>query len=115
MPRLGPVKRNDLIRYLKQLGFEGPYSGGAGFLGSYVVETLRVRERGCGEAFVPRSKDYDLVQLPAVQRLYGDARPDIVIHLAARVGGIGANSEHPAEFFYDSLSIGWTRLWAKRV
>ena len=55
-------------------------TGGAGFLGSYVAETLRVRERGCGEVFVPRSKDYDLTQLPAVQRLYGDARPDIVIH-----------------------------------
>ena len=55
-------------------------TGGAGFLGSYVVETLRVRERGCGEVFVPRSKDYDLTQLPAVQKLYADSRPDIVIH-----------------------------------
>ena len=55
-------------------------TGGAGFLGSYVAETLRVRERGCGEVFVPRSKDYDLTQLPAVQKLYADSRPDIVIH-----------------------------------
>jgi GDP-L-fucose synthase len=61
-------------------------TGGAGFLGSYVVETLRVRERGCREVFVPRSKDYDLTQLPAVQKLYADSRPDIGIHLAARVG-----------------------------
>ncbi len=79
-------------------------TGGAGFLGSYVVKKLR--ERGCGEVFVPRSKDYDLTQLPAVQKLYADSRPHIVIHLAARVGGIGANREHPAEFFYDNLMMG---------
>ncbi len=85
-------------------------TGGAGFLGSYVVETLRVRERGCSGVFVPRSKDYDLTQLPAVQKLYADSRPDIAIHLAARVGGIGANREHPAEFFYDNLSWRWVPI-----
>ncbi len=53
-------------------------TGGAGFLGSYVVKKLR--ERGCGEVFVPRSNDYDLVQLPAARKLYADSRPDIVIH-----------------------------------
>lgn len=79
-------------------------TGGAGFLGSVVVSKLRDRE--AKEIFVPRSKDYDLTQLPAVQKLYGDARPGIVIHLAARVGGIGANREHPAEFFYDNLMMG---------
>ena len=79
-------------------------TGGAGFLGSYVVE--RLRECGCGEVFVPRSKEYDLTQLSAVQKLYADSRSDIVIHLAARVGGIGANREHPAEFFYDNLMMG---------
>jgi GDP-L-fucose synthase len=79
-------------------------TGGAGFLGTYVVEKLK--EKGCGEIFVPRSKDYDLVEMEAVKRLYRDAKPDIVIHLAARVGGIGANKENPGKFFYDNLMMG---------
>ncbi|RJR27581.1 GDP-L-fucose synthase [candidate division WWE3 bacterium] len=79
-------------------------TGGAGFLGSFVVDKLR--ERGCREVFVPRSRDYDLTQLEAIKRLLNDARPDVVIHLAARVGGIGANRAHPAEFFYDNLMMG---------
>ena len=79
-------------------------TGGAGFLGSFVVEKLR--DRGAGDIFVPRSAEYDLVQPEAVRQLLADARPDIVIHLAARVGGIGANREHPAEFFYENLMMG---------
>jgi len=79
-------------------------SGGAGFLGKYVVQKLR--ERGCREIFVPRSKDYNLVELEAVKRLYQDCKPDIVIHLAAKVGGIGANRENPGRFFYDNLMMG---------
>lgn len=79
-------------------------TGGAGFLGSHLVEALRAR--GCGEVFVPRSRDYDLVQMEAVRRLYRDARPTLVIHLAARVGGIGANQRHPGSFFYDNLLMG---------
>lgn len=79
-------------------------TGGAGFLGSFVVEKLR--ERGAKEVFVPRSKDYDLVRLEAVERVYRDARPDIVIHLAARVGGIGANRANPGRFFYENLVMG---------
>jgi GDP-L-fucose synthase len=79
-------------------------TGGAGFLGSFVVEKLQ--ERGCKEIFVPRIKDYDLVEMEAVKRLYKDAKPDIVIHLAARVGGIGANRENPGKFFYDNLMMG---------
>jgi GDP-L-fucose synthase len=79
-------------------------TGGAGFLGSFVIEKLC--ERGAAEVFVPRSKDYDLRRLDAVQRLLTDARPDLVIHLAARVGGIGANRAYPAEFFYDNLMMG---------
>ena len=78
-------------------------TGSAGFLGSFVVEKLR--QRGCREVFVPRSRVYDLRQLEAIQRMLDDARPDIVIHLAARVGGIGANRAHPAEFFYDNLMM----------
>jgi GDP-L-fucose synthase len=79
-------------------------TGGAGFLGSFVVEKLK--ERGCKNIFVPRSKDYDLVQMEAVKKLYQDARPDIVIHLAAKVGGIGANRSNPGKFFYDNLMMG---------
>lgn len=79
-------------------------TGGAGFLGSYVVGKLR--ERGCRDIFVPRSREYDLVELESVRRFYRDARPDIVIHLAARVGGIGANRSNPGKFFYDNLLMG---------
>ena len=79
-------------------------TGGAGFLGSFVVEKLQ--ERGCKDIFVPRSKDYDLVEMEALRRLYRDAKPDMVIHLAARVGGIGANRTNPGKFFYDNLMMG---------
>jgi len=79
-------------------------TGGAGFLGKQVVRKLE--ERGCRQIFVPRSKDYDLVDIEAVQRLYRDAQPDIVIHLAARVGGIGANMNNPGSFFYQNLMMG---------
>ncbi|MFN8644171.1 MAG: GDP-L-fucose synthase [Candidatus Binatia bacterium] len=83
-------------------------TGGAGFLGSHVVAALRAR--GANEIVVPRSRDYDLCDLDAVRRLLADggaARPpDVVIHLAARVGGIGANRARPAEFFYDNLLMG---------
>ena len=79
-------------------------TGGAGFLGSVVVAQLR--EQGCRSIWVPRSQDYDLVQMEAVQRLYDDAAPDIVLHLAARVGGIGANQANAGRFFYDNLMMG---------
>ena len=79
-------------------------TGGAGFLGSFVGKKLL--ERGCKNIFVPRSKDYDLVQMEAVKRLYQDAKPDIVIHLASKVGGIGANHANPGKFFYDNLIMG---------
>ena len=79
-------------------------TGGSGFLGSFVIEKLK--ERGCKDVFVPRSKDYDLVESEACKRLYKDAKPDIVIHLAAKVGGIGANRSNPGKFFYDNLMMG---------
>lgn len=79
-------------------------TGGAGFLGSFVVEQLRAR--GCREVIVPRSVDYNLVEMEAVRRLYDDSTPDIVLHLAARVGGIGANQAHAGNFFYDNLMMG---------
>lgn len=79
-------------------------TGGAGFLGSFVVEQLKAK--GCRQIVVPRSKAYDLVQMDAVKQLYSDATPDVVIHLAARVGGIGANQANPGRFFYDNLMMG---------
>jgi GDP-L-fucose synthase len=79
-------------------------TGGAGFLGSVVVAELRAR--GCSKIVVPRSQDYDLVEMSAVKRLYDDAAPDLVIHLAARVGGIGANQANAGKFFYDNLMMG---------
>lgn len=79
-------------------------TGGAGFLGFFVIEKLK--ERGCKDIFVPRSKDYNLVENDACKRLYNDTKPDIVIHLAARVGGIGANRSNPGKFFYDNLMMG---------
>src|ERR1700691_4440878 len=79
-------------------------TGGAGFLGNHVVAELRRAE--CTEIFVPRSSDYDLRRADAVAQMYADARPEIVIHLAAVVGGIGANRENPGRFFYDNLTMG---------
>ncbi len=79
-------------------------TGGAGFLGSFVVAELK--KRGATEIFVPRRKDYDLVRHEDVVRVLEDGRPDVIIHLAAHVGGIGANRLHPAEFFYDNLMMG---------
>jgi GDP-L-fucose synthase len=80
-------------------------TGGAGFLGSFVVERLR-KASWCSEVFVPRSREYDLRGKEAVVRMYTDFRPHIVIHLAGVVGGIGANRENPARFFYDNLLMG---------
>jgi GDP-L-fucose synthase len=79
-------------------------TGGSGFLGSYLLK--RLEARGAKSVFVPRIEHYDLVVLEDIRRMLRDARPDIVVHLAARVGGIGANREHPAEFFYDNAMMG---------
>ena len=79
-------------------------TGGAGFLGSYVIEKLK--ERGCKNIFIPRSKEYDFTKEKNVIKLYQDYPADIVIHLAAVVGGIGANRENPGKFFYDNLVMG---------
>ncbi|MDA2927295.1 GDP-L-fucose synthase [Acidobacteria bacterium AH-259-G07] len=79
-------------------------TGGAGFLGSFVLEKLQAL--GCGEVFVPRSCDYDLIRREASARLYKDSKPDILIHLAAEVGGIGANRKRPGRFFYANMAMG---------
>lgn len=88
-------------------------TGGAGFLGRYVVEGLL--RRGCPPPVVPRSRDHDLTRREAVDRLLDEARPDLVVHLAARVGGIGANRAHPGSFFYDNLMMGAQLIEACRV
>jgi len=79
-------------------------TGGGGFLGSYVVEYLK--ERGCSHPFVARSRDYDLRREPDIVRLFEASRPHVIIHLAAVVGGIGANRESPGRFFYENLMMG---------
>ncbi|MFP5298623.1 MAG: GDP-L-fucose synthase family protein [Actinomycetota bacterium] len=79
-------------------------TGGAGFLGKALIANLS--HRGAGDIFVPRSRDYDLTDPAAVARMYDDARPDLVIHLAARVGGIGANMKAPADLYINNLLMG---------
>ena len=79
-------------------------TGGAGFLGSVVCRKLK--ERNAGVIFVPTIEKYDLVRLKSINEMMDDSKPDVIIHLAAQVGGIGANREHPAEFFYQNLIMG---------
>lgn len=79
-------------------------TGGAGFLGSFVQEQLEPHK--VAELIIPRRKDYDLTEQVDVRRLFESARPDVVIHLAAEVGGIGANREHPGRFFYANMAMG---------
>lgn len=80
-------------------------TGGAGFLGSHLTEDLELRSDSV-EIFVPRSDEYDLRQKPAIKRAFEDSRADVVIHLAATVGGIGANAENPGRYFYDNAVMG---------
>ena len=79
-------------------------TGGAGFLGYYICNGLKAR--GCKNILIPKIEDYDLVQMGDVKKMYDDMGPDIVIHLAAVVGGIGANRQHPGKFFYENLMMG---------
>ncbi|HEV2123500.1 MAG TPA: GDP-L-fucose synthase [Chloroflexota bacterium] len=81
-------------------------TGGAGFLGRHVVAALQERGVPREQIVVPRSREYDLRQEAAVERLYREHRPAVVIHLAAVVGGIGANQQQPGSFFYDNLLMG---------
>ena len=79
-------------------------TGGAGFLGQAVQQTLRAR--GYTNLFIPRIEEYDLRQEPHIRRMYDEMRPDVVIHLAAVVGGIGANRSNPGRFFYENAIMG---------
>lgn len=80
-------------------------TGGAGFLGSHLVDKLQARSESV-DVFVPRSEQYDLRQKPAIRQAFEDSNADIVIHLAATVGGIGANAENPGKYFYDNAIMG---------
>ncbi|HEX4520332.1 MAG TPA: GDP-L-fucose synthase [Gaiellaceae bacterium] len=86
-------------------------TGGAGFLGSFLVE--RLRERG-DEVFVPRSTEYDLTRWDDSERLFADARPEVVFHLAAEVGGIGANRANPGRYWFANLTMGTNVLELSR-
>ena len=91
-------------------------TGGAGFLGSVVCRKLR--ERGARDIFVPLIEKYDLVDRDSIRQMLDDSKPDVIIHLAAQVGGIGANREHPAEFFYNNLMMGVQLMhaaWQRKV
>ncbi|OGS13416.1 MAG: GDP-fucose synthetase [Elusimicrobia bacterium RIFOXYA2_FULL_58_8] len=79
-------------------------TGGAGFLGSFVAEKLKAR--GCKNIFIPKEQEFDLVDAAAIKLAFLESKPHIVIHLAAKVGGIGANRENPGKFFYDNLMMG---------
>lgn len=88
-------------------------TGGTGFLGSFVVKKLK--EHGCTQIFAPLHKDYDLVDNDACKKAYEDRKPDMVIHLAANVGGIGANSKNPGRFFYDNVMMGMQMMEQARL
>lgn len=91
-------------------------TGGAGFLGSFIVEKLR--ERNAKEIFIPTIEEYNLVELESIKRMLDNAKPDIILHLAAQVGGISANQAHPAEFFYDNLMMGVQLIhqsWLRKI
>lgn len=79
-------------------------TGGAGFLGTHVVTKLTLL--GCKNIFIPRIEQFDLVRMTDVEKTFQKSKPDIVIHLAAVVGGIGANQHNPGKFFYDNLMMG---------
>ena len=79
-------------------------TGGSGFLGSFVQKSLK--DHGADEIFIPTHQEYNLIDLNDVRRMLADAKPDVIIHLAASVGGIGANMAHPADYFYDNLMMG---------
>lgn len=87
-------------------------TGGAGFLGSYLVD--RLRDRGCRNIFVPTHGDFDLTHLGSIDELFQEHRPDVLFHLAAAVGGIGANRSNPGRFFYENAIMGIQLIEAAR-
>lgn len=98
---------------MTELGLRSVVTGGAGFLGSHLVD--RLHQLGRGEVVVPRSATCDLLDPCSVARLYADTRPDVVFHLAARVGGIGANQRNPGAYFHDNMVMGINVLEQARI
>jgi GDP-L-fucose synthase len=88
-------------------------TGGSGFLGRSIVDLLK--KKGCRYIFIPRQKDYDLRKSSAIKRILKESKPDIVLHLAATVGGIGANQRHPGKFFYDNIMMGVQLIEESRI
>ncbi len=88
-------------------------TGGGGFLGSFVVDALKAR--GCESVFVPRKRDYDLTRMDGIERMFADAQPEVLFHLAAVVGGIGANRINPGSFFYENAIMGIQLIEAARI
>jgi len=88
-------------------------TGGAGFLGQVVVQQLNAKK--AKHISIPRSKEYDLRKPSAIKRLLKDSKPDIILHLAAVVGGIGANRDNPGKFFYENLIMGVELMEQARV
>jgi GDP-L-fucose synthase len=88
-------------------------TGGAGFLGSFLVE--RLKRAGVTDIVIPRSKDYDLTHEAAVEKLYKDHKPDVVVHLAAQVGGIGANRANPGRYFFANMAMGLHLIEQARI
>ena len=87
-------------------------TGGAGFLGNHLI--ARLEKMGCENIFDPAHSEYDLTRLDAIERVFDEHRPEILIHLAAVVGGIGANRKNPGRFFYDNAIMGIQLLEAAR-
>ena len=88
-------------------------TGGGGFLGSFVVDSLKAR--GCESGFVPRKRDYDLTRMDGIEKMFADAQPEVIFHLAAVVGGIGANRINPGSFFYENAIMGIQLIEAARM
>ena len=88
-------------------------TGGGGFLGSFVVDALKAR--GCESVFVPRKRDYDLTRMEGIEKMFADAQPEVLFHLAAVVGGIGANRINPGSFFYENAIMGIQLIEAARL
>src|SRR4051812_11151093 len=88
-------------------------TGGAGFLGSHVVE--RLKDQGWADLIIPRSREYDLRNSAVAFSLLRNTKPDIVVHLAASVGGIGANRKNPGTLFYDNAAMGIHLIEAARL
>jgi GDP-L-fucose synthase len=88
-------------------------TGGGGFLGSFVVE--RLRQRGCEQVMVPRKRDFDLTAMEGIEKMFAAYKPEVIFHLAAVVGGIGANKENPGSFFYQNAIMGIQLIEAARI